>query len=343
MKKLLNVLFVTNPEVFLTLENENVVAKVGEEKKLSVPLLNLEGIVCFSYFGATSSLMGECAKRNITLSFLNDYGKYIGTLYGMTKGNVLLRKEQYRISDDEKRCLDYAIGFIFGKLHNQRTVIDRAIRDHYLRINIEKLQDVSTQLKENQIQVLKCDNIAKLRAIEGNSAQAYFKVFDELILQNKQYFYFATRNRRPPTDSVNAMLSLMYTLLMSECRNALEVVGLDSYVGFMHTDRPGRASLALDLMEELRPQFADRFVLTLINRKEVSDKDFEIQGSGACLLTRDAKSKILNAWQLKKKEIITHPFLGEKIEFGLVPYVQALLLSRVIRKNLDNYPPFLWK
>lgn len=343
MKKLLNVLYVTRKDSFLSLENENVVVKCDNTVLLRVPLLNLEGIVCFNYFGATHLLMGECAKRNITISFLNEYGKYIGTLHGEVQGNVLLRKEQYRISDSEERSLDYARSFIFGKLHNQRSVIDRAIRDHSLRVDEAKLQEVSIQIKENQKQILNCDSLAALRAIEGNSAQAYFRVFDELILQNKKDFLFSNRNRRPPTDPTNALLSLAYTLLASECRHALEVVGLDSYVGFMHSDRPGRPSLALDLMEELRAQFADRFVLSMINRKEITAKDFESQESGAILLTKNARAKFLTAWQKKKEEEITHPFLNEKLEWGLVPYIQALLLARVIRRDLDRYPPFLWK
>lgn len=343
MKKLMNVLYVTSSESFVSLENENVVVKQNDEVLLQVPLLQLEGIVIFNYFGATSALMGECAKRNITISFLSEHGYYIGTLYGESKGNVLLRKEQYRISDMDERKLNYAKGFIFGKLHNQKWVIERAIRDHALRIDEDKLREASSQITENMKEILTCNDIDLLRALEGNSAQSYFRVFDELILQNKADFFFINRNRRPPLDAVNAMLSFSYTLLAAECRHALEAAGLDSFVGFMHTDRPGRASLALDLMEELRPQFADRFVLSLINRKEILPGDFEIQESGAVLMTKDARKKFLAAWQQRKKEIITHPFLDEKIEWGLVPYVQALLLARVIRKDLIKYPPFLWK
>ena len=337
MKKLLNVLFVTSPEAFLSLENENVIVKKGEEILLRVPLINLEGIVSFSNYGATVNLMYECSRRNITLSFLNEYGRYLGTLYGETKGNVILRKEQYRISDSESKSLLYARNFIFGKLHNQKWVLERAIRDG------NKLKNVSMQITFNLKQVLACESMATLRAIEGNTAQAYFRVFDNLILQNKETFYYNNRTRRPPLDPVNAMLSFAYTLLVSECKHALEVVGLDSYVGFMHTDRPGRVSLALDLVEELRPQFADRFVLSLINRKEVSKNDFVVQQSGAVTFNENGKKKFLSAWQQRKKEEIKHPYLDEKIKWGLVPYIQALLLSRTIRGDLDEYPPFLWK
>lgn len=342
MRKLLNVLFVTQPDVNVNLENENVCVKKDHELLLRVPLLNLEQIVLFNYFGATSQLLGECAKRNITVSFLSENGYYQGTFIGESRGNVLLRREQYRIADD-KRALQYAKNFIFGKLHNQKWIIERSIRDYSLRINSELLKKQSEFISAQLKQVLDIDNTDNLRACEGNAAHCYFSVFDELILQNKDCFKFTNRNRRPPTDPLNAMLSFAYTLLTNECRHALEVVGLDSYVGFLHTDRPGRASLALDIMEELRPNFADRFVFSLINRNEVTEKDFEFQSSGAVYLTNEARKRFMSAWQNRKKEEITHPFLKEKIEWGLVPYCQALLLARTIRGDLDEYPPFLWK
>jgi len=343
MKKLLNVLFVTLPDVMVNLENENVCIKREGETLLKIPLLNLEGIVLFNYFGATPKLLGECAKRNITVSFLSEHGKFIGSFYGESKGNVLLRKEQYRISDNPKRSMSYSKNFVFGKLHNQKWVLERSLRDHALRVNNDLLKKESSHITESTKQVLVCDDIALLRAIEGNAAHSYFKVFNELILKNKDYFIFTTRKRRPPTDPVNALLSFAYTLLTSECRHALESVGLDSYVGFMHTDRPGRVSLALDLMEELRPHFADRFILSLINRSEVIPTDFEKQESGAVLLSDKARKNFLSAWQQRKKEIITHPFIKEKMEWGIIPHVQALLLSRTIRGDLNEYPPFLWK
>jgi CRISPR-associated protein Cas1 len=343
MKKLLNVLFVTSPDSFVSLENENVVVKGENRDPLRLPLLNLEAIFCFNYFGATPALMAECAKRNITLSFLTEYGKFLGTLYGESKGNVLLRKEQYRISDRHERSLDFAKSFIFAKIYHQKWVLERALRDHSLRVDEPQLTAASTQISENLKQVLPCENVALLRAIEGNAAQAYFRVFNELILQNQTDFAFTTRQRRPPPDPINALLSFTYALLTGDCRHAVEAVGLDAFVGFMHADRAGRPALALDLMEELRPIFADRFVLSLINRKEIVPPDFETQASGAVLINPAARKKILAAWQQRKKEEITHPFLGEKIAWGLVPYVQALLLARVIRQDLEKYPPFLWK
>ena len=342
MRKLLNVLFVTQPDVIVNLDIENVCVKRDGEVILRVPLLNLEQIVLFNYFGATPQLLGECATRKISISFLSEYGKYIGTFHGESSGNVLLRREQYRIADDS-RAIGYAKNFIFGKLHNQKWVIERGIRDYSLRLDTELLKNQS-QFISNQLKlILSLENDETLRAAEGNAAHYYFFAFDELILKNKEFFTFKNRNRRPPTDAVNAMLSFAYTLLASECRHALEVVGLDSYVGLLHKDRPGRASLALDLMEELRPHFADRFVLSLINRNEVAESDFEIQSSGAVFLSSESRKKFLSSWQIRKKEVITQPFLKEKVEWGLIPYCQALLLARTIRGDLDAYPPFLWK
>lgn len=342
MRKLLNVLFVTQPDVKVNLETDNVYVKKDDKVLLGVPLLNLEQIILFNYFGATPQLLGECVKRKISVSFLSEYGKYYGTFYGESSGNVLLRREQYRIADDS-RALDFAKNFIFGKLHNQKCVIERGIRDYSLRIDTELLKKQSQFIKEQLKQVFSIENKENSRAVEGNAAHYYFSAFDELILQNKDFFTFKTRNRRPPTDAVNAMLSFAYTLLAIDCRHALEVVGLDSYVGFLHADRPGRASLALDLMEELRPHFADRFVLSLINRNEVTKSDFETQSSGAVYLSSSSRKKFLSSWQNRKKEEIIHPFLKEKVEWGLVPYCQALLLARTIRGDLDGYPPFLWK
>ena len=343
MKKILNVLFVTLADAFVNLENENVCVKKDNEVLLMVPLLNLEGLILFNYFGATPQLLGECAKRSITVSFLSEYGNFLGTFYGESKGNVILRKEQYRISDDANRSIEYAKNFVFGKLHNQKWVLERGIRDYALRIDTDLLKKESQNITENMKRLLVCENVALLRAMEGNAAHSYFVAFNELILRAKDDFAFTNRNRRPPTDPINALLSFAYTLLTSDCRHALESVGLDSYVGFFHTDRPGRASLALDLMEELRPHFADRFVLSLINRAEISPSDFEVQESGAVLMQDKARKAFLSAWQQRKKEIITHPFLKEKLEWGIVPHVQALLLSRTIRGDLEQYPPFLWK
>lgn len=343
MRKLLNVLYVTLEDAYLCLENENVCVRQNGEDLLKIPLLNLEGIVCFNYSGISPQLMGACAERRIFVSFLTQTGRFLASVYGETKGNVLLRKEQYRISEDEKRAIRLAKNFVFGKLHNQKWVIERTLRDHGLRVDAESLKRASLFISECMRLALECGAMGELRAIEGKGAQTYFNVFDELILQNKESFMFISRNRRPPIDPVNALLSFAYVLLANECKASLEAVGLDSYVGFMHADRPGRPSLALDLMEELRPQFADRFVLSMINRKEIDPSDFERQESGAVLLKDEARKRFLTAWQQRKREEITHPFIEEKINWGLVPHVQALLLSKAVRGDLEEYPCFLWK
>ncbi|HRR89169.1 MAG TPA: type I-C CRISPR-associated endonuclease Cas1c [Eubacteriales bacterium] len=343
MKKLLNVLYVVRPDAYLALENESVLIKENTEIVLRVPLHNLQGIVHFGYTGASPALMAECAKRNIALTFLTENGKFLATIIGESKGNVVLRKEQYRISDSEERSALVARNFIFGKLHNAKWGLERAVRDHFEVVDVAALKEASAQISSAMRETLRCDNLEILRAIEGNAAQGYFRVFNELILKNKDYFIFVNRNKRPPTDAVNALLSFAYVLLAADCRNALEVVGLDAYVGFLHRDRPGRASLALDIMEELRCVFADRFVLSLINRGEVNASHFLVSESGAVTLSDDARKSFLNSWQNKKREVITHPYIQEKIEWGLVPHVQALLLARMIRGDLEEYPPFLWK
>lgn len=343
MRKLLNTLYVNNPEYFILLENENVLVKNNDSTLLQIPLINLESILTCGYKGASTRLMFACAEKRINISFLTESGKYLGSFIGESKGNILLRKEQYRIADSLLKSCNYAKNFIFGKLFNCRWVLERATRDHPLKVNVEKLKNSSKKLKQIAEEILQCNDLERIRILEGTAAQIYFAEFNQLILQNKSDFYFINRNRRPPLDPLNALLSLTYTMLAHDCKGALEAVGLDAYCGFLHRDRPGRMSLALDLMEELRPVVADRFVLSLINKKEIVGNDFEKSGSGAVSLTEAGRKKFFSAWQARKREIIKHPFLEEKLEWGLVPYSQALLLSRVIRGDLEEYPPFLWK
>jgi CRISPR-associated protein Cas1 len=343
MRKLLNTLYVNNPDCFLSLEDENVLVNLEDKVVLKVPLINLENILTCGYRGASTQLMIECAKNGIGISFLSESGRYLGSFFGESKGNILLRKEQFRIADDPKRSCKYARNFIFGKLHNSRWVLERATRDYPLRVDCEKLKKASKNIKLIAKEVLNCEDLDRLMILEGTAAQYYFGEFDQLLLQNKSDFYFKNRNRRPPLDPLNALLSLTYTLLANDCSGALQAVGLDSYCGFLHRDRPGRFSLALDLMEELRAPIADRFVLSLINRKEIVGSDFEKSASGAVSLTEQGRKKFFSSWQEHKRQVITHPFLDEKIEWGLVPYSQALLLSRTIRGELNEYPPFLWK
>lgn len=343
MRHLLNTLFVTLEDGYAALDGENVVIRQGEQVAGRFPLHILEGIYLFSYAGASPALMGKCAREGINLVFLSPRGKFLARTCGESRGNVLLRRTQYRAADDPFQSCRIARNFIFGKLSNARGVLDRTRRDHGPRVDTEQFQQASDQLKALLPQVLEEPSLDGLRGLEGAGAAIYFRLMDSMILRNKEDFFFHGRNRRPPLDRVNTLLSFVYTMLGNDCASALEMVGLDSYVGFLHRDRPGRTSLAQDLLEELRPCMADRFVLTLINDRLVSTRDFQIQENGAVLLTPEGRKTVQREWQTRKQTKITHPFLKEKIEWGLVPYVQALLLARYLRDDLDGYPPFLWK
>jgi CRISPR-associated protein Cas1 len=343
MRKLLNTLYVTSPNTYLSLDGENIVVLKDEEELLRMPLHNLEGIVAFGYTGASPALMGACAKRNIALSFVKQSGKFLARVVGEVRGNVTLRKTQYRLSDNIEESNKIARNFIVGKIYNARWVVERATRDYSVRLDVDKLKGVSKTLANSLKLVEQSEDLEQLRGYEGEAASQYFSVFDDLILQQKEHFYFHSRNKRPPLDNVNAILSFVYTLLAHDVAAALETVGLDPYVGFLHRDRPGRISLALDMMEELRAVYADRFVISLINKREVNTNGFTQKENGAVIMDDDTRKTILKAWQSRKQEVITHPFLQEKLEWGLVPYAQAMLLARFIRGDLDGYPPFMWK
>ena len=343
MKQLLNTLFVTSEDVYLSLEGENVLANRDKTVIARYPLHTLQSIVSFSYSGASPALMGACAKRNIGLAFCTPKGRFLARSVGESNGNVLLRREQYRIADDPQRSCRIARTMIFGKLSNSASSIQRTLRDHAPRVVNLGLEDAAQKIREQLPQVLDSSDMNVLRGLEGVAAAAYFGVFDHLLLNRKEDFFFRGRNRRPPLDRVNAMLSFAYSLLSHDCASALESVGLDSYVGFFHRDRPGKMSLALDIMEELRPCMADRFVLTMVNNRMMNPNDFLTQESGAVLLTDDGRKKFLKAWQERKRDTLTHPYLNEKMSWGMIPYVHALLLTRYIRGDLDAYPPFLWK
>ena len=343
MRKLLNTLFVTSEDKYLALENQNVVVWNGDERVAQYPLVMLEGIVTFSYKGASPALMGACAERNIQLTFLTPRGRFLARSCGMENGNVLLRRTQYRTADSDAEACRIARNMIFGKVYNTRWIIERALRDHALRVDAEALKQVSSRIAAQLPSIETAVDLDTLRGLEGSASADYFSVFNELILVQDTEFVFDGRNRRPPRDNVNAMLSFAYVLLANDCASALESVGLDAYVGFLHKDRPGRQSLALDLMEELRPVHADRFVLFAINNRVVAPSDFVKEESGAVRMSDDGRRNFLKAWQERKKEQISHPFLKEKMSWGMVPYVQALLLARFLRNDLDAYPPFLWK
>lgn len=343
MKKLLNTLYVTSEDSYLSLDGENIVISDKGCEIGRLPLHNLEGIVSFGYRGTSPALMGACADRNISLCYLTPQGKFLARVSGRIKGNVILREQQYKSFLEEEKSLEIAKNCIVGKIYNARWVLERATRDHGMQVDVGKLKNASECLKNSLDSVRNCNSKEQLRGIEGEAAKVYFSVFDELILQQKKDFTFHGRNKRPPVDYVNALLSFTYTLLTNSITSALETVGLDPYIGVLHTERPGRVSLSLDLIEELRPVLADRFVLSLINKKMVTKKSFTQKENGAVLMDNEARKLILTEWQNKKKEVLTHPFLKEKVEWGMVPYVQAMLLARYLRGDLDGYPPFLWK
>jgi CRISP-associated protein Cas1 len=342
MKKLENVLYVTAAEAYLSLDGETIVVQKDDATAMRLPLHNLENIVCFNYPGVSPALMGACADRNIGLCFLKPSGRFLARVTGKQKGNLLLRKKQYELSQCETASAAIARSVVLGKIANSRTVIDRAIRDHALLVDVPELRATSDFLKEMLKSVQAGGTVETLRGMEGNAASRYFGVFDQLVLHQRQAFAFTTRTRRPPQDNINALLSFLYTLLSNEVASALETVGLDPYVGFLHTDRPGRPSLALDMMEELRPVFADRLALSLVNRKQISGKGFVQKESGGVLMDDETRKEVLSAWQKRKQEEILHPYLKERIPFGLIPHVQASLLARYLRGDLDAYPPFFW-
>ncbi|MBM7696782.1 CRISPR-associated protein Cas1 [Salimicrobium jeotgali] len=315
-----------------------------DKKELAkMPLHNLESIVAFGYTGASPALMGYCAERNISIVFMTKTGRFLARVVGESRGNVVLRKTQYKISESERKSAFIAKNFIVGKVFNNKWVIERSIRDHGLRLDEQRLKGISNTLTELLASIRNVEDLENLRGWEGQAAYSYNKVFDDMILSQKEDFYFHNRNRRPPLDNVNALLSFAYTLLANDTASGLEGVGLDAYVGFLHRDRPGRVSLALDMMEELRGCYADRFVLSLINRNIFTNEDFYQKENGAIILKEESRKKFLQAWQKKKQEKITHPYLKEKISWGLVPHAQALLLARYLRGDIDEYPPFLWK
>ena len=338
MRKLLNILYVTTPEAYLSKDGLNVVITVKQEEVFRIPIINIEGIVTFGYMGASPGLMKLCVDNNVSLTFLSPQGKFIARVQGPTRGNVLLRTEQYRLSENEDFTLHISKLFIGGKIQNYRNILRRYERDYGSNDEIvAAVQALEVRKRDlNRVQ-----DLNQLRGIEGDAASVYFSVFPYLILNQKSDFPFNGRNRRPSKDAVNAMLSFVYTLIANDVAAALETVGLDPYVGFLHALRPGRTSLALDVMEELRAYLGDRLVLSLINRRQVSAKDFLFQGDESVIMTDSCRKVLLTAWQARKKEMIVHPYLNEKIPIGLLPYVQSMLLARYLRGDLDDYPVFL--
>lgn len=343
MKQLLNTLYITTQGSYISKKGETVLVRVEKETKLRVPIHTLGSIICFGQVSCSPFLMGLCGERNVILSFLTEYGKFLARVHGPVNGNVLLRRRHYRMADEVDICAFFARSITMAKIANSRIVLQRAIRDHSDNENCQLLHsavDALGGILEKLEYPLELDII---RGIEGEAANVYFSVFDHLITANKGEFSFSGRNRRPPLDNVNAMLSFIYTLLAHDISSALEAVGLDPAVGFFHSDRPGRKSLALDIMEEFRAYLADRLVLSLINRQQIKSSGFKKTESGAVQMDDDTRKTFLVAWQKRKQEDIQHPFLGGKVKLGLLPHVQAMLLARYIRGDIEAYPPFFWR
>jgi len=344
MKKLLNTLFITTQGAYLSKEGETVVVTVEREKRGQFPLHTIGGIVCFGQVSCSPFLMGFCAENSVGITFLTGYGRFLACVHGESSGNVLLRRRQYRLADDPIVSARITRYLLTGKLLNCRAVLQRALRDHDQKIDIAAIEKVSTRLRFT-IEQLQAEQLTldQLRGLEGDAAKLYFSVFDHLIIVQKADFQFHERNRRPPLDNVNCLLSFLYTMITHDARSALEGVGLDAYVGFLHRDRPGRPSLALDLIEEFRSFIADRLVLTLINRQQVSEKNFRRSETGVVLMTEDVRKEVITAYQKRKQDEIFHPYLKENLQIGLLFHIQAMLMARYIRGDIDAYPAFVWR
>lgn len=341
MRKLLNVLYLTTPGTWLSKEGESVEVRKDDGSRTVIPLLALEGMVTFGAIGASPHLLAHCAERGIAVTFLTENGRFQARVDGPVGGSVLLRRAQYRAGDDPARAAPLSAAMLTAKIANQRTVLARHRRDHGDPAG--RLAGAEDGLSRALTQLARTPPVDIQRGIEGEASALYFDVFNDLIRREGEAWRMRGRSRRPPLDRVNALLSFIYVLLTHDIRGALEAVGLDPQAGFLHQDRPGRASLALDMLEEFRAPFADRLVLTLINRQELDEEDFEIGETGAVRLTDAARKDVLVAYQTRKKEELAHPFLGEKLAFGLMWHAQARLLARHLRGDLDGYPPFVWR
>lgn len=342
MKKLLNTLYVTDPEARLVKADDALSVLVGERRVLHVPFHLLDGIVLFGYRGLSASLLGACAERGIAISFLDANGRFLARLEGPVSGNVLLRRGQHRMSDDEETALEVAKRFVEAKIVNERRVLERYRRDYPEEVDQAFAGEI--EALRHQIDAISLATTAdQLRGIEGDAAHGYFSVFDQMIRVDDPSLRFDGRSRRPPRDAINALLSFFYSMLSRDIASACETVGLDPQIGFFHRDRPGRASMALDLIEELRAPYVDRFVLSLVNRKQVRSGDFVKEEDGGVVLGDDARKTVLGLWQKRKQDAITHPFLKEKMPTGLLPFVQVQLFARFLRGDIDGYPAFLWR
>lgn len=343
MKQHLNTLFVTTQGAFLSKDGQAVDVRVDRESRLRVPIINIGAIVCFGQVSASPQLMAMCAEAGVAVTFLTEYGRFLARVTGFTPGNVLLRREQYRRADDPERTLGVARNIVAAKIANSRTVLMRAVRDYPELSGRAELDSATARLARDGMHAREAGELDVLRGIEGDSASTYFGVFNHLITAQRDDFVFRGRSRRPPLDAVNALLSFLYSMLINDARSACEASGLDAAVGYLHRDRPGKPGLALDLVEEFRPFLADRLALSLINLQQVRPQGFVTAESGGVTMDDATRKVVLTAYQERKQGVITHPYLGEKTTVGLLVHLQARLLARHLRGDLDAYPPFIWK
>jgi len=343
MRKLLNILFVSSQGSYLRREGETVVVEREKQQVLQLPIHTIGGIVCFGNVLCSPFLLGFCAERDVSVSFLSEHGRFLASVLGPVRGNVLLRRRQYRLADDEKTTQEIAANVVSGKLANCRIVINRTVRDHAAKVNAEALKGASDKIGSIIQRIPRMQSSDEVRGLEGQAAAEYFKVFNHLIVDQKEDFVFKERSRRPPLDEVNALLSFVYTLLAHDVRSALETVGLDPAVGFLHRDRPGRPGLALDIMEEFRPVIADRLVLSLINRKQLRKNGFNKAANGAVLMDDDTRKTVLTEYQNRKQDEVYHPYIEETVPIGLLFFIQANLMARYFRGDINGYPPFFWR
>lgn len=343
MKHHLNTLYIFTQGAYLRKESETVVVRIERQNKLRLPLLNIGSICCFGRVAISPQLMGFCGEKGIAITFLTEHGRFLAAVNGFTSGNVLLRREQYRRADDDSASAAIARACIIGKLANYRTVLRRGVRDQNASDATERIDRIANRIDMAIRTLDPTYTVDQLRGIEGTFSKEYFSVFNDLITTQKDAFQFTQRSRRPPMDNVNAMLSFLYSMLTNDLRSACEATGLDAAVGFLHRDRPGRPSLALDLMEEFRPVLVDRLVLSMINRQQVKPSGFTTDPGGGVRMDESTRKAIVAAYQKRKQEEVRHPFLDERMTLGLVPHIQARLLARHLRGDQDAYPPFAWK
>lgn len=343
MKKMLNTLFLTTHGLELHKEGESIQIVSEEGKKNRIPIHAINNIVCFGQVNCTPQFMGFCGENGVSITFLSPNGKFLAKVQGRTSGNVLLRRHQYRLADNDVACSEIARNIVLAKVANSRMILRRFLREHPEHDEAKEIGSSIQKLSGILANIAAEKDIDAIRGKEGEAARLYFEVFDCFILHQKTSFFLHTRSRRPPLDNMNALLSFLYTIMVSSIISAIESVGLDPGVGFLHKERPGRPSLALDMMEEFRSVIADRLALSLVNRKQIAGKGFECTETGAVSMDEDTRKEVISAYQSRKQDIIKHPFTKESVPVGMVFFIQALLMARFIRGDLDGYPPFFWK